>query len=632
MNTDRQTTWRFIVLSTALLWSAMVAGHTAVAQDFADTVSLRLEQEQFNDGTKFWLIGSVEPFNAGSMDQMVVLTIVGPDGEIVFDGSVPLDLEGSYRYEFHHQQSLADCPFDLRGSPSVAGLYEVCVSYGTANCHALVPVLPPIGSAIIVAGYGEQILNDLNGQYEDLQKSINSLAEYAYEVLRQSRSLPSDRICLLHPDLTLDCDLDGQPDVDGLPTIENLRVAIENWAHEKSCTEQQDLWPSPVTIYIVSGCADSELFYINQNELIWADELACWLSTLKDTVDRCQMQAGFVVCPLRANIILEFQTSGSFIRDLAMQNPDLTILTSSAESVLQCCRSHIAEAGGMMSFGHQFWNRIMLGDSVGCAWSAARQFIWGQYDDQSPQICADSNDIPNESTDELIVSEQCLESDEIGGFSVCGDVGSIGCDGTFRLVSSCAVGESVSLRVQLSHPAFAQDCQVNVVAFPPSGFVRPNIILELEYSDQLQAYVGTCHDGFTAPGQWELLYVAVDPDGHIAITSHKVYATQICIDVDPPAVSEDCASNYLDLLALIDSRRLDLQNTIDNLTSRFVAEQQLAVSQLNNAIESNISCADAKVQELNAKCDEKLESICSIPITTIQTDSMGRVVISSPSK
>jgi len=56
------------------------------------------------------------------------------------------------------------------------------------------------------------------------------------------------------------------------------------------------------------------------------------------------------------------------------------------------------------------------------------------------------------------------------------------------------------------------------------------------------------------------------------------------------------------------------------------------VSQLNNTIESKISCANAKVQELNAKCDEKLESISSIPITTIQTNSMGRVVISGPSK
>lgn len=539
MKKNTQTQWCLLTVLTAL--ALTIAAGPAACQGSASAVSLRLEREKVSDGIRFWLTGSVNPFKAGYTGQTVALSVVGPQGQLLFDENLTLDLQGSFRHEFHFQRDLTDSRFHLRGPSFAAGLYAVYVSYGSASCEALIPVLPPIGSAIIVAGYGEQTCNRITGRHEDLQQSVNALAEDAYTVLRTSLGLPRDRIYFLHPDLAVDCDLDGQPDVDALPTPENLRFAIENWALEKFCTtEPEGIWHNPLTVYIVSGSGGSDVFYLNQDDPVCADNLAYWLSTLKAGIDRRQFDAGVSVSPLlQATVILESPMSGSFISDLAGPNTGLTVLTSSADPMFAHCESHVTDAGGVLSFSHRFWNRIRLGESVGGAWTEAAQFILSRYDDQYPQLAADGNYLPTELSDELLVSERYLQSSQTSQFSICGEACCATGEGTFRPVRLCVVGESVHLRADVRHASSAQGCTVDIVAFPPAGLIKPNMILELTYSDELQSYVGALPDGFAAPGEWELLYIAVDVDGHVAVTSHKLMLIAANIDADMPAPSYD---------------------------------------------------------------------------------------------
>lgn len=424
MRTNRHTKWRLTTVTMAVLLGIMVVASAAAACEGGSyAVSVRLERERVGEGTRFWLTGSVAPCPESQTRRTVTLTIIGPRGQIVFDGEVALNSEGSYRYEFHFQRDLTDALFDLRGAPSTTGVYRVFVRYEDAWSEALIPILPPIGSAIVVVGYG------------DLQKAVNVSAEYAYRVLRRSLCLPRDRIYFLHPDLATDCDCDGQPDVDALPTLENLRYAIEDWASDKFCTDEQDApWHTPLSIYIVSGSGGSDFFYLNEADPVWADDLACWLSSLKANICRRQMQAGVSACPfLPATVILERPMSGSFLGGLA--------------------NLHCREAG-----------------------------------------------------DFTVRAEVCCATHT----------------GTLSVLSRCVVGESVYLRAQVRRPHLAADCTVYVVAFPPAAVTESNIVLQLMYSPELGGHVAALPDGFSTPGVWQLLWVAVDPDGHLAVTSREL--------------------------------------------------------------------------------------------------------------
>ncbi len=525
MRTNRHTKWQLTTVATVVVLGIMVVASAAAACEGGSyAVSVRLERERVGDATWFWLTGSVAPCPEGQTGRTVALSIIGPAGQVVFDGNVALNSEGSYRYEFHFQRDLTDVPFHLRGAPSGAGLYHVSVCYENARSEALIPILPPIGSAIIVAGYG------------DLQEAVNASAEYAYSVLRRSLCLPRDRIYFLHPDLATDCDFDGQPDVDALPTLENLRYAIENWAQDKFCTGEQDaLWHTPLTVYIVSGSGGSNFFYINEADPVWAGDLACWLSTLKAGICRRQMQAGlYADLALPATVILECRMSGSFLCSLAKLHRDVTIVTSSQGTIFGRCESHIAEAGGLLSFGRQFWNSILLRASVGSAWRQAREFIGSCHGDQAPQISADGNGVPDEPSDEIVASQQHLHCGEAGDFTVRAEVCCATHTGTLRVLSRCVAGESVYLRAQVHRPHLAAECTVYIVAFPPPGVTESNIVLQLTYSPELGGYVGALPDGFSMPGVWQLLCVAEDPDGHLAVTSREL--TTIAADVTAAAI------------------------------------------------------------------------------------------------
>jgi hypothetical protein len=318
---------------------------------------------------------------------------VGPQEQVVFDGNVALDQEGSYRYEFHFRAENGGW-FPVSSS-STSGLYEVSVTYGNASSEALIPVVNQEGSAIIVVA-------DFSDYREEYQEAVSMLGSFAYRTML-SLNLPEDRIYVLHPDLTADLDGDGQADVDALPTYDNLRFAIENWALEKF--DMAELASTPLTIYIVTRIGGHNYCYIGENGGVSASDLHNWLNNLKTSIEERQQDAGLPVSGyVPVNFILEFQSSGSFINNLGII-PAVTVVTSSEDAPLPYGRSNMLY-GGLLSFSREFLDKIRLGHTVERAFSRAQRYILDYYSNQSPQLDADGNGIPNKLSDELAAS--CL--------------------------------------------------------------------------------------------------------------------------------------------------------------------------------------------------------------------------------
>jgi len=303
-------------------------------------VSLRLDSQEIGGLTKFFITGSVSPFDPNTSDTFVTLKIVGPQGNTRFDNEVAIDQTAEYVHEFEHSgplnsvyprgSSFSDSTF------SDFGLYHVSVQYsGTIKSEMIIPVIPPMGPVIIVAGVDKP----------DAPGKVNDLAGWAYQTMFFETWKDVDGIYLLYTDLSVDLlvsDFYG-PSADALPTKANLQYAIENWALDKF--DLADPTKTPLTIYIISGIGGWRTFNIGDNEIVQASELVSWLENLKTGITQRQMAAGLPETDfLPLNIILDSRRVGSFILPLNTLNgqshPSI-IMTSTGDGALPDSRINL---------------------------------------------------------------------------------------------------------------------------------------------------------------------------------------------------------------------------------------------------------------------------------------------------
>jgi len=472
------------------------------APDYGETVTLRLEREDWNGGTRFWLTGSVYPFDGEH--QTATLQIVGPHGDVTFE-DIALDQAGSYRHESHFQEDRGYYP---RGSLADSGLYRVSVFYGRARSEAMLPVLPPTGSAIIVAGYGPVRRNPWTGVRENSQPAVNELADWAYMVML-GRLKSHDSIYLLHPD---------SPYADALPTVVNLQYAIEDWALERFDTsEEWGLAYTPLTIYIVSGFGEVGYFDINEDEIVSVFLLADWLSTLRDSVVQRQMEAG--VAPwivdnqpmVPINIILEFPSSAVFAGKFSPVNlaGRLTAIVCSSDTDPNDASNILPP---IASFSWKFFDEILNGMDMWRAWIEARMFILDYYGNQIPRVEADGDGHPGLS-DELELHGRYLEFLGYPNYPP---------RFTTAHVSPWPprVGEPAVMEANLELD-FGERGEVYVTVFPPEGVAEPTFTLQLAETGSRWPFSGTLQWDFEDPGEWELLYVGKDSEGLPAYPSSR---------------------------------------------------------------------------------------------------------------
>jgi len=148
-----------------------------------------------------------------------------------------------------------------------------------------------------------------------VQPNIHHVTNAVYDFARRHGCAPDD-IYYLAPDITLDGDGDGLPDVDALVSKANLQSAITQWARQHVAADE------PLTIYLMDHGGE-ERFYLDgpNGEWVTSEELDSWLTQLESTIPG-----------LESNIIYEACQSGSFIsQPQSISGPRRLVMTSTGQ-------------------------------------------------------------------------------------------------------------------------------------------------------------------------------------------------------------------------------------------------------------------------------------------------------------
>jgi len=209
---------------------------------------------------------------------------------------------------------------------------------------------------------------------DPLTTSINTNSEYAYQTLRL-QGYGDDQILFLSNDSTTDLDGDGEMDIDGLLTRQNLEQGILEWAADAS----------DLTVYLV-GHGGRETFTLNSREILNASDLDTWL-------DDYQTSTGGEVV-----VVYDACYSGSFL-------PILTPPTGKPRIVITSTRSDelaFMESDGLVSFSYYFWSQIAYGSSTKDAFNKAVISLDVHGIRQVPQVDADGDGVSDKGEATLL--------------------------------------------------------------------------------------------------------------------------------------------------------------------------------------------------------------------------------------
>lgn len=197
----------------------------------------------------------------------------------------------------------ADGTYYLRLRNHNEEVYGAEVTYHVSVRDAKQAASAGAGALIILGGKLRE--NDL------VQENIDHVTNSIYNFAR-TNGCSADQIYYLAPDMSLDGDGDGLPDVNALANPANLEAAITEWALSRvSPTE-------PLTLYLMDHGASDTLFLNGANESVTTSQLDEWLSELEESVPG-----------LESNIIVEACQSGSFISPTQSMSRDKRVLISS---------------------------------------------------------------------------------------------------------------------------------------------------------------------------------------------------------------------------------------------------------------------------------------------------------------
>jgi len=204
------------------------------------------------------------------------------------------------------------------------------------------------------AGFAEQerknalIVAGRKSASDSLWKDTQMCTKYAYLALL-SQGYTRERVYFLSPDNT-DIDGDGNlNDIDGTALKKNLENAITGWA----ATDTDEL-----LIYMTDH-GGKGTFYLNENEMLKAEELDGWLDTLQTQTSA------------RVILIYDACMSGSFIPLLTPPaGKERIIMTSSAPDEYAWFQN-----SGKLSFSYQFWGSVFLNAKLYDSFTAAADIM-----------------------------------------------------------------------------------------------------------------------------------------------------------------------------------------------------------------------------------------------------------------
>ena len=204
------------------------------------------------------------------------------------------------------------------------------------------------------AGFNEQgrkkalIVAGRASASDTLWKATQMCTRYAYLALL-TQGYTRERVYFLSPDNT-DIDGDGNlNDIDGTALKKNLENAVTGWA----ATDTDEL-----LIYMTDHGGNGT-FYLNENEMLKAEELDGWLDKLQTETSA------------RVILIYDACMSGSFIPLVTPPaGKERIVMTSAAPDKYAWFNN-----SGILSFSYQFWSSVFLNAKLYDSFVAAKDIM-----------------------------------------------------------------------------------------------------------------------------------------------------------------------------------------------------------------------------------------------------------------
>ncbi|MCX7683262.1 MAG: hypothetical protein N2508_15070 [Anaerolineae bacterium] len=222
------------------------------------------------------------------------------------------------------------------------------------------------GALILVAGK----LQDSSPVQAHIHRATDAIYRFFL-----SRGYDGERIHYLATDPTLDPDGDGTPDVDAVPSRNNLYNAITSWATGYVDDDR------PLVLYLV-GHGGPDYFYLNgSTEQLRPSQLHYWLGALEALYNP----------GLEVNVVLDFPQAGSFVDTLG--KPGRVVVASTGAQ-----QSAWAVSGDTL-FSSYLFTSLSRGMSLGDSFERARRALESAQPAQTPWLDDDGDGVPNEETE-----------------------------------------------------------------------------------------------------------------------------------------------------------------------------------------------------------------------------------------
>ncbi len=345
--------------------------------------------------------------------------------------------------------------------------------------------------AIIVAGGGPFPGNQL-------WDTTELCANFAYRALTY-QGYDKSMIYYLSSDIALDLDSNGKADdVNAIVTKANLQIALTQWA----------AGADSVVVYLIDH-GGVGTFRLSEAETLDATDFAAMLSDAQHVV------TGRVV------VVVDACHSGSLIEALAKTSDANRVVVASTPSDQPAYFLGL----GSVSFSSFFWSEIFNGESIGSAFSVAKDSLHLTVPRQVPMLDADGDGQANGSGDVTVAESMFLGGANLASTKpVIGDIATEVINGTSTatltatLVTPSDDIETVWAVIRAPGDTGAQTSGQPVMDMP-SAVLWP--------TDAPNTYEGR-YQGFTTPGAYQVAVYAQDRSLNVSVP--KV----ISVSVDSP--------------------------------------------------------------------------------------------------
>ena len=341
---------------------------------------------------------------------------------------------------------------------------------------------PDRSKAIIIAG-GESSGNTL---WDEAQANAN----HAFWTLA-NQGYTKANIQYLNHNTDLDLDGNGEPDdVDGVPSLANIKTALTEWAVQAVEGEPVE----DIVLYMIGHGGDGT-FELGGGEILSASQLNQWLDKLQ------------AIMPGKVTVIYDGCQSGSFQQALGDGSSQRTVITSSRADQ----NAYFQDA---ISFSHLFWNQVFAGKTLSEAFQTTQTSISLAFPNQTPLMDSDGDGVTNTASDYAAVAQQAIgngtvysgTAPEIGSVSLTPvDAG----ESTSTIaVSDISDDKGVQSAWGVVTPPYADLTQLGT---PVQNLPRFDLLKQDDGS-----YQGS-FDGFEQPGTYQIAIYAQDSEGNTSL-------------------------------------------------------------------------------------------------------------------